>query len=232
MRGLLGLSVAMLVFSSCGDEKQPNLAQEPDYFENAKNEEMLLDSSTITCEPSFVRSLKPTKNKSLSPEIEFSSTDGTAAKSKALADGATSKQRCDEVQHYLSQAELKIEISFLASQAEKEQMAQGKSINMQLSRASFEYLDGSLKGGRFGIDVRCEAEFPVTCNVEEMDGRKKCVSYDVGYTDQSCTFRASPLPFGFSDHKVTQLDILGELSFVASGGAKIKFNKISWTGIY
>jgi len=223
--------VAMVVVSGCGNEGRLDLAQDSDYFEPG-NGEMVRDSSNILCEPSFMRSLSSTKSSGVSPKIEFSSAHETVVNVDALARGATSKQRCSEIQQYLSEGLMKLNLSFASSQAEENQMAQGKAIDMQLSGASLIYSDGALKGKLSGIDLRCEAAFSVSCDVEEMDGQKKCVSFNVRYPDQTCTFKASFLPFGFSDHKVTELDMLGELNFVASSGAQLKFNKISWTGIY
>ena len=231
MKGLLGIAAALVIISGCGNENQLNLAEDSDNFAKAEDREMALDSSDILCEP-FARTLEPSKGKVSSPNIEFKANSIAATPSKVLASGATSKQRCGEIQHYLSKAEMMMEISFSASAAEDREMAQGKIVNMQPARASLIYADGSLKGGLSGIDLRCESAFSVTCDAADMDGRKECVSYDVNYPSQTCRFRATFLPFGFSDHKATQLDILGELKFEASGAVQVKFNKISLDGIY
>lgn len=69
-------------------------------------------------------------------------------------------------------------------------------------------------------------------NENQLDLAENSVSYKVSYPSQTCTFKASVLPFGFSDHQNTGLDILGELSYMAFGGAQLKFNKISWSGVY
>jgi len=176
--------------------------------------------------------LESIKSKDSSAKIEFGSTNEAVAPSKALGSEATSEQRCGEIQHYLSKAEMKMEISFSTSADEDKQMAMGKAVNMQASRASLRYADGSLRGGLSGVDLRCESAFSATCEVAEMDGRKECVSYKVSYPSQTCTFRASFLPFAFSDHKVTQMDVFGQIDFMVSGGANISFNKISWSGSY
>lgn len=228
MKRLVGMTLALVVFSGCGNENQLDLAENSDNFAQAENKEM---GSDILCEP-FARSLEPIKSKDSSAKIEFSSTNEDVAPSKALGSEATSKQRCGEIQHYLSKAEMKMEISFSTSADEDKQMAMGKAVNMQPSNASLMYADGSLKGGLSGFDLRCEAAFSVTCEVAEMDGQKKCVSYSVNYPSQTCTFRASFLPFGFSDHKNAMLDILGKVDFMASGAGIIELNKISWTEAY
>lgn len=228
MKRLLGMVVTLAIFSGCGKENQLDLAENSDNFSRAENKEM---GSDILCEP-FARSLGPTKSNNSSAKIEFSSTNEALVPRKALGSEATSQQRCGEIQHYLSKAEMKMEISFSTSADEDRKMAMGRTVNLQPSRASLMYADGSLKGGLSGIDLRCESAFSVNCEVAEMDVRKECVSYKVSYPSQTCTFKASVLPFSFSDHKNAGLDILGELSFMASGGAQPKFNKISWSGVY
>src|SRR5262245_51001196 len=111
MKGLLGIATALVIISGCGDENQLNLAEDSDNFARGENREMVSNSSDILCEP-FARSLEPSKSKDSSPKIEFRSSSEAIAPSKALASGATNKQRCGEIQHYLSKAEMMLEISF------------------------------------------------------------------------------------------------------------------------
>lgn len=186
--------------------------------------------------------MKQIKNNGTSPTIEFAVSNNSVVNGTVLSSDATSQQRCAQIQNYLSGVSIKegvkqtpgklaLEISFLASKAENQQMAQGKTAEIMLSRASLEYFDASLQGSKLGIELRCPKAFAVSCTTKEFDGEKECVSYKVSASDQSCTFHSTAMPFEFSDHKNAQLDIVGELRF-ASSGAQIEFSKISLTGLY
>lgn len=227
MKHLLGLAMAMAVLSGCGEENQLNLGHDSNYFGHDGNKEAL----GSPCGSPFVTKLVQSKNKNSSPLIEFTSFN-LGVESKGLAGDATKAQRCDEIRNYLSNGETKVEISFLASEAEKKQMAQGKVINLQPMRASLGYTDGSNKPTAYSVDLNCAEAFSVSCDVHSFHGHSECVSHTVSFPAQSCKFRTLSLPFGFSDLKNTELEIAGELEFSASGGAQIKFKDISWSEAY
>jgi len=217
--------MAMAVFTGCGNESQLNLGQDSDYFGQDGSKEMGLGSSSFLCDGPFSRTLGQNKNKDTSPGIEFASAD-RAVEAKALDGNATKQERCDEINKHLAQGALKVELSFLASETEKKQMAQGKVLSMQPRRVNLEYADSSVKGFH-NMDLSCNHQFIVSCDIQEIDGKKECLSYVVKPVVQSCKFRAPLLPFGFSDNKNAELDITGEMAFYASGEAEIKFDKIT-----
>lgn len=111
-------------------------------------------------------------------------------------------------------------------------MAQGKVISLHPMRASLGYTDGSNKPTAYRVDLNCAEAFSVSRDAHSFDGHSECVSYTVSNPAQSCKVRTLSLPFGFSDLKNTELEIVGELEFSASGGAQIKFNDISWSEAY
>lgn len=235
MRRLAGILGAILIISGCGDEnRQPNLTQEPDYFGQAGNKKALSDSLSSSCMEPISTLLNQTKNSGNSPAIEFVAVNNEVVDRKELVGDI----KCNEIYNFLSGSQIKdgdkqilskvrLQISFTTSDAENKQMAQGKPIDMEISRASLEYYDASSQGKLSSIELQCPRKFPVRCDVKELDGHEECISYSVNYATQSCTFRGMALPFVFSDQRITKLDIAGELKLSAPTGAELTINKIS-----
>jgi hypothetical protein len=232
----------MLIFSSCGNEDYANLAQDP-LLGLAENKDLLTDSPSTQCNKPFTATLSQTKNKGTSAAIKFAVASNEAFNDVTLSENTTNEQRCAEFKNYLTGASIRtgsklvagklaLEVSFLTSENEEKQMADGKAINSKPSITSLEYVDGSLNGSLHSIDIQCPDTFSITCEAEEIDGKKECMSYSVSYSNQSCKFRILSLPIQFSDHKITQVDVSGGLDFAAPNGLHINFSKISWNGLY
>lgn len=87
-------------------------------------------------------------------------------------------------------------------------------------------------GGLTTIDLRCPDVISMTCQTKEVYDNIRCDSYIISYAKQSCTFRNPYLPFTFSDHKETNLNIVGDIELFPSGTAVVKINKMSWLSLH
>lgn len=233
MKFVVSLWVLMVLLSGCGTEEMPKLSDDPSFFENADGR-----SETAICREPVTAYLNRSSTNSVAPKLIFTSTSKKTVDMNTLA-GAV---RCNEVNAHFSGANIKmdgsqfaskigVEISFLNSEAEKRQMADGAVVDAVPSTASIQYTDGSLQESLFGIDLRCPEKFSVSCDAQEIDGKKECVSYKASASSQTCTFRAMGLPFVFSDHRVTAIDMIGELNFT-SRNVEMKVGKIALDGMH
>jgi hypothetical protein len=239
---LLGFSAVLFLFG-CGAPDHSRVG-DPAWLVQSGDAEAALEALTSSCNDAFVVPLiQQTDDSAYAPMIKFVSSKKNPVSDDRSPGKLTMNQRCQEMDHRFSGSPIKdgsntvennlsIELSFSATADQEEQMKLGKAVSIRPDKADLEFTDGSLNNASSELEIRCPGAATVTCKVDDVtDEYRKCASYNVNYSD-TCSFRSKLLFYSFSDHKKAQLDAIGELKVSGQSGAQIKFNKISWAGLY